>query len=61
MVEDLPAGPPGHDRGVTSVTDLTTGLLTTGGGDSEELRAPHEQSRDAELTLPYFAETLENL
>ncbi|WP_229904530.1 phosphotransferase [Lentzea cavernae] len=28
---------------------------------SEKLRAPHEQSRDAELTMHYFVETLENL
>ncbi|WP_330276798.1 hypothetical protein OG205_14750 [Lentzea sp. NBC_00516] len=25
------------------------------------LRAPHERSRDAELTLHYFTETLKNL
>ncbi|MFJ5985610.1 phosphotransferase [Lentzea sp. NPDC092896] len=28
---------------------------------SEKLRAPHEQSRDAELTLHYFTETLRSL
>ncbi|MEV6711149.1 phosphotransferase [Lentzea sp. NPDC051208] len=30
-------------------------------GFAEKLRAPHEQSRDAELTLHYFTETLKSL